>query len=140
MADLGRYQLGQFVGIHFGSVAADVPSWPTACPTIKTFIETDFTTAIETLRPMARDLLRVTGLFYYPIRLSGSYTAGKVYLVTKEWAIGGSTYVETDQFRVVTGGDADGAVIGAAWLRRPEAGVVVHVVDSGKLKSARNPR
>lgn len=139
--DLGRFQLGEFVPITLGSVAGNnVPSWPTACPTIKTFIETDFTSAIETLRPMARDLLRVTGMFYYPIRLSSSYTAGKVYLVTKSWAISGSTYVETEQFRVVAGGDADGGAIGAAALRRPEALAVVYALDSGKIKSARNPR
>lgn len=141
MSAMGRFQLGEFVPITLVSVDGnDAPSWPTACPTIKTFAHDDLTTAIETLRPMARDLLRVTGMFYYPIRLSSSYTAGKAYLVTKSWAIGGSTYVDSDQFRVVAGGDADGGAMGAAVLRRPEAQAVVYTLNSGKLKASRNPR
>lgn len=139
--DLGRFQLGHFVPVMFDALDANnAPSWPTATPTIKTFSETDLTTAVETIRPGARDIHRQTGLFYYPLRLSSSYSANKVYFVSSSWAIGGSTYRQLDQFRIEPGGDADGAVIGGIFIARPEAGVVAYIVDSGKLKTARNPR
>ena len=141
MIDLGRFSLGDFVPLMLLSVDGNgLNAWPSSTPTIKTFSQDDLTTAVETIRPGARDPLRATGLFYYPLRLTSSYTADKVYLVSQRWTISASTYGELLTFRVVAGGDADGAVIGAHFVRRPEANTLVYVVDGGKLKTGRSPR
>lgn len=135
------YQLGDFVPITLISVDSNgAPAWPTSTPTVKTFVATDLTTAVETIRPAARDPLRQTGLFFYALRLGSSYSATNVYIVSKRWVISGTTYGEDEMFKVVPGGDADGAVIGATFVRRPEASSVVYVTDVGKLKVGRNPR
>ncbi len=138
--EIGRFQLGDFVPLQFQSVdGSDTPTWPSSTPTIKTFAADDVTTAVETIRPGARDVQRQTGLFYYPLRLTSSYTT-KPYIVTFNWTISGTTYASIAQFNVIAGGDSDGAVIGAHYVRRPEAPTVVYVVDGGKLKAVRNPR
>ena len=139
--DLGRVQLGSFVPLLFQAVDGNgLNAWPTATPTIKTFASDDVTTVVETIRPAARDPNRQTGLFMTMLRLSSSYTVDKIYVVSCSWAISGSTYRTTLLFRVVAGGNADGAVIGQTFVRRPEAGVVTWLEDGGKWKSARNPR
>ena len=139
--DLGRFQLGQWVPLTFLSTNnVDTASWPTATPTIKTYDASDVTTVVETIRPPAHDMLRVTGLFRYMLQLGSSYAASKVYIVAATYAISGTTYGTMMQFTTMPGGDADGAVIGATFVRRPEAGVVAYVKDGGKFLAANNPR
>lgn len=139
--DLGRFQLGDWVPITFPTVNnTRTPSWPTATPTIKTFDASDVTTVVETLRPPAFDMQRQTGLFRHWLRLSSTYAANKTYLAVATWTISGTDYADMFQWIVLPGGDADGAVIGAKFVSRPEANVVAYCVDGGKLKTSNNPR
>lgn len=138
---LGRYQLGDFVPLTFSAVDNNgTPAWPTATPTVKTYDASDVTSAVETIRPPAHDMQRLTGLFRYLLRLGSSYAADKTYVAVATWAISDTTYGNMFQWDVLAGGDADGAVIGATFISRPEAGVVAYVVDGGNLKTSNNPR
>jgi len=140
VTDLGRYQQGDWVPLLVQSVDGNgLNAWPTATPIIDLFGDNDLTAAVETVRPAARDPNREIGLFMTMLRLSSTYV-DRAYVASATWVISGSTFGHLLQFRVVAGGNEDGAVIGQTFIKRPGAGMIAWITDSGKLKVARNPR
>ena len=84
------------------------------------------------------DRYKITGYFQKRHRLSSAYGAG-TYSIVYDNVISSTTYRETSWFTVVSGGDADGSVIAAAAVDRPEANIILYETESGCLKAGRNP-
>lgn len=138
---IGRYRVGDFVPLGCECVdSSGTPSFPTAVPTAKIFDASSLGGAVETVNMPVHDRFGQTGFFRKQHRLSSSYSAAKTYIVIYNWAIAGTTYGYEQQFETVAGGDADGNVIGAIGLDRPEGQVVVYQLDGGKLHARRGPR
>lgn len=83
------------------------------------------------------DRYKITGYFQKRHRLSSAYSAG-TYSIVYDNVIT-STFREVAWFTVVSGGDADGSVIAAAAVDRPEANLILYETESGCLKAGRNP-
>ena len=83
------------------------------------------------------DRYKITGYFQKRHRLSSAYSAG-TYSIVYDNVIT-STFREVAWFTVVSGGDADGSVIAAAAVDRPEANIILYETESGCLKAGRNP-
>lgn len=142
MANLGRFQLGDFVPLKLRTVDGNgTYAFPTvANPTAAVFDMADLAAAVETVQLIVQDRYKRTGYFGKNHRLSSSYAAAKSYMVIYEWALSGTNYGDFDVFDVIAGGSSDGAVIGAEAYPRPEGEQVVYQLDGGKLLAGRNPR
>lgn len=82
----------------------------------------------------------LTGWFRSTLFLGRLYATG-FYTVVYYYTTNGVTVqgLDTDNFEVVGGGDARGAVIGTYFYDRPEARYIVQGLESGSIIKGRNP-
>lgn len=137
---LGRYRQGEelllVVPCDDGGAA---PAWPDVAPTV-TFHKPDGTVALH--RVMAADLQGVTdGVFRLPQFLNSQFsTTGAYRAVVRYEDASDRARVLVGHFRVLGGGDTDGAVVSMRPVRRPDANYLVYQTDGGILARGRNPR
>lgn len=142
MADLGRYQLGEYVRIPVQTRnASAAETAPSAAPTYTLYKANDTPiTGHDTVTMPPKFLGLLTGWFESEIRLSSTFSAGR-YNVLIEYSIsGGHTGAEQHSFDVVAGGNANGAYIGLQWYPRPHAKFLVGLLDSNTLEARKNPK
>lgn len=137
---LGRYQQGQeillVVACNNGGL---VPATPNATPVV-TFHKPDGSVALH--RVMAADLQGVAvGIFRLPQFLDSLFSTTGAYRVVVRYEDSASrARVLCGHFRVLAGGDTDGAVVSMRPVRRPNANYLVYQTDGGHLARGRNPR
>ena len=137
---LGRYQQGQEILLV---VACDdgggEPAWPDVAPTV-TFHKPDGSVVFS--RVMAADLQGVAeGVFRLPQFLNSEFSATGPYRVVVRYTDeSGRARVLPGHFRLLAGGDADGAVVSMRAVRRPDANYLIFQTDGGRLVRGRNPR
>lgn len=81
---------------------------------------------------------QVTGLFSLPVFLGSAFATG-YYLVLLKWAISATEFAESRGFRIIAGGDNEGAVVAMHWFTRPQAKFLVHEMESGFVRKGQNP-
>lgn len=134
--NLGRFHVGDSIPLAVSSEDNNgVPTLPTAAPTARIY---SGSTLIETVSLPIWDRYKVTAYFQKRHRLGSSYSAG-TYLVVYGWTISATSYKKVAFFQVYSGGDADGNVIAAAAVERPEANYILYETESGSLMAGRNP-
>jgi len=139
MAYLGRYRQGDTVRLQVRCTdASQTPVLP-ADPPQATVYSPGNTKLLAASLPI-RDRHSLTGLFSYPLYLGGDYATAGHYQVRYVWKTGSHHGIEVDQFEVIAGGHADGAVTSLYSYRRPQADFLVHGLESGKIIAGRNPR
>lgn len=130
---LGRFILGQFVRVPFGSSSAGgVPSQPALPPIIAFYTAAGVKVTTGKMPPL--DRVATTGLFAYTQQLDDDFEEGHyVAHVTS------GNYAEVWHFDVLPGGDAGGAVLSQTFFSRPEAEFLVGKLADGSRFIARNP-
>jgi hypothetical protein len=135
---LGDYQLGSYLPVLVQTkTAAGVPTTPDDSPFIKIYSAAG-TVILSTQLPIL-DLEVQDGSFFQPVLLGSGYAEGW-YMVRTSWLISGVLQAETWGFRIIPGGNADGAVVSAHWYQRPQANYVVQALASGTIVKGTNPR
>jgi hypothetical protein len=135
---LGRFQLGATVPLYLGGRSATgALTLPDAPPQAKIFTGTTF---VESKLMPIEDRYVLTGWFRATLFLGRLYSTG-FYTVVYYYSTGGQTALglESDNFEIVPGGDARGAVIGTYFYDRPEARYIVQGLESGSIIKGRNP-
>lgn len=136
MSYLGRFQLGADVPLFLRCRDASLtPTQPDAPPQAKVF---SGTTVVEARLMPVCDQKYVAGQFRLPLRLTRIYSVGR-YQVVYYYAKGSFHGLHTDDFEIVPGGDARGAISSAYFLERPEASYVVQGTEEGAILVGRNP-
>lgn len=79
-----------------------------------------------------------TGLFRATLFLGSKYSSG-MYDVVYYYKVSGVTFLETDHFEIVAGGDARGACVSTYFYERPEAQYIIQGLESGSIIKGRNP-
>ena len=134
---LGRYQLGQTVPLRLQCRnAASVAFLPSQPPLAKVF------GASGLVRSKAMPILDryvITGLFQLPLYLDGQFAPG-LYESVYHFTDGSYYGIEVDNFEVVGGGNAAGAIVSMHWYERPHAAFVVAELETGNIFAGRNPR
>lgn len=136
---LGRYPQGVELPLVVQCVDAGAAAWPDAAPVV-TF--TDPTGAVVLNRVMGADLQGVRlGTFRLPQFLGTPFATTGPYRVTARYTdASGNARVLCGSFRLLPGGDRDGAVVSMRAVRRPNANYLVYQTDGGRLARGRNPR
>lgn len=111
------------------------PSLPSSAPSVT--VRADGAPIASIFLPVL-DKPAATGLFQYPLTLGSPYPPGR-YRATYHWTVGGFLGTHEDNFEVVAGGDAAGAIIAMAWYERPHANFLVMQTDNGTLLFGRSP-
>lgn len=134
--NLGYFHVGDGIPLALSSEnASGTPTLPTTAPVARIY---SGSTLIETVSLPICERYKTTAYFQKRHVLGSSYSAGRYHIIY-QWVISGTTYKRTACFDVASGGDADGNVIAAAAVARPEAQYVLYETESGKLQSGRNP-
>jgi len=134
---LGDFQLGRTVILDVQTTnASGTPTVPDDAPTCRIYSAAGALVQSK-LMPVVEPE-QVTGLFGLPVFLGLEFATG-YYLVLLRWAISGTTYAEARSFRIVAGGDVEGAVVDMHWFQRPHANYLVHVLESGYVRKGQNP-
>lgn len=137
---LGRYPQGVEIPLV---VACDdgglAPAWPDAAPVV-TFYRPDGAAVLS--RVMAADQQGVVeGVFRLPQFLGTPFAVTGPYRVVARYAdASGRARALAGSFRLLAGGDRDGAVVSLRAVRRPNANYLVYQTDGGRLVRGRNPR
>ena len=137
---LGRYQQGVEIPLVVTcDDGGEEPAWPDLAPVV-TFHKPDGSVALS--RVMAADLQGVAvGTFRLPQFLGSEFSATGPYRVVVRYTdASGRARVLPGHFRVLAGGDADGAVVSMRAVRRPDANYLIFQTDGGRLVRGRNPR
>lgn len=117
--------------------AAGTPTEPQDTPQV---IVTDnaLVEVVATQMPIT-ERYTTTGLFYYPLYLGTGFSTG-YYTIEYRWVLA-STYIGSaaDEFEIVAGGHADGAVTSLYFYERPHAKMLVHGVETGSILPGKNP-
>lgn len=134
----GRWQLGEHVPMQVQCRnSTGAPVAPTAAPTLSVYDSSGTRIVNEKTIPVL-DRFGTTGLFGIWLYLTSAFAAGQ-YAAVYSWTSGVFTGRFVEQFEVVAGGNADGAVISMYYYQRPHARFVVQQLDSGRLVKNRNP-
>lgn len=134
--NLGNYFAGDSIPLSVqGLNTTPVATLPDSAPTARIY---SGSTLKESVSLPICDRYKLTGYFQKRHRLSSAYSAG-TYSIVYDVVISSTTYRKAEWFTVVAGGDADGSVIAAAAVERPEANIILYETESGCLKAGRNP-
>lgn len=137
MAWIGRYQLGQSISLFLVTRNADgTPAVPES-PPVASISLPGGTVVLAKEMPVV-DRYQYDGLFLLPVFLGGLFAEG-LYSVAYQFAVGGLSITESDNFQVLPGGNADGNVVSMYFYERPQARFIVQQLDSGKIVQGRNP-
>lgn len=136
---LGRYPQGVELPVIVQCETAGAAAWPDVAPVV-TFTAPDGTVVLN--RVMGADLQGVRlGTFRLPQFLGTPFATTGPYRVVARYKDGaGNPRVLVGHFRLLAGGNRDGAVVSMRAVRRPNANYLVYQTDSGKLVRGRNPR
>ncbi len=139
---LGRHQQGEFLPL---AVTATVPAGaaadPLAEPVATVYRDGATLTRVRQVTLAAHDRGAAAGEFRASLFLGAEFSTPGRYLVVIRWVTaGGVARCRTGSFYVLPGGSADGAVIGLAFVSRPDANHLVMQTDSGRMLRGRNPR
>lgn len=133
----GTYQLGQSVPLTLLCVnGSDVAVNPENPPVISVSKAGTYAVRYKPIGAISQG--RQTGLFAFNLFLDGNYSAG-YWNVRYFYKAGSVIQVVFDNFRVIAGGHADGAVTSLHHWERPEANFIVQVLDEGKIAKGKNP-
>lgn len=133
---LGTFQLGQRVPLHAFVKVASRPYAPAAAPLYRVYAGT---TLVVTGRMPPVDRGAGEGLFGFNLRLGDDFDTGSYSVLVNYYANSGGR-LESHHFRIVPGGDVDGAVVSAYFYQRPHANFIVERLDSNKRAICKNPR
>lgn len=141
MANLGEYFQGEWVSVPLAcSDTSDTESNPDAAPTVSIYKadDTPITGADDATIPPLAEGERV-GFFNRDFQLDSNFSAGR-YIVLVEYAVSGSNKADLHFFRVVSGGNANGAYIAMHYYPRPHGKYIVGQLDDGTLEFRRGPK
>lgn len=134
--NLGSFHVGDSIPLSVqGLNTTPVATLPDSAPIARIY---SGSTLKESVSLPICDRYKTTGYFQKRHRLSSAYSAG-IYLIVYDVVISSTTYRTVAFFQVYSGGDADGTVIAATAVERPEANIVLYATESGCLKAGRNP-
>ena len=139
---LGRWQPGEFLPLQVvttkpGRVAQD----PTREPVATIYRDGSSLTLVRQVTLAAHDRGAAVGAFRLPLFLGAEFSVSGRYLVVIRWTtVAGVARCRAGTFYLLPGGSADGAVIGMAFVSRPDANHLVMQTDSGRMLRGRNPR
>ena len=137
MNDLGDVQLGMEVPITVQCTSdGRAPATPDAAPILSLFGASGL---IRRIVMAADNQTQQDGIFRTQLFLDANFVAGPV-TGHIGWTVGGNPLLRTVWFRILPGGDADGTVIAAAFVRRPQGTYIVWQTDAGTIFKGRNPR
>lgn len=139
---IGRFQQGQEVPLTLQCVdAAGTSDDPLEVPRATLYRDASTPVIVETVQ-MAADLRGVaTGFFRLGLFLDNLYGTPGRYLVVYKWRDSdGVAHCKPASFVLLPGGSADGAVISATYVERPDASYLLYQTDAGRLIRGRNPR
>lgn len=139
---IGRFQQGQELPLVLQCVDADGgPDDPQELPRASVYRDAASPVLVETVE-VAADLRGVmTGFFRRGLYLDNLYgTAGRHLVVYKWQDSDGVAHHRVASFVLLPGGSADGAVISATYVERPDASYLLYQTDAGRLIRGRNPR
>lgn len=138
----GRHQQGEFLPLS--AVTTDTAGKaedPAAEPVVTIYRDGATLTLVRQATLAAFDRGATVGSFRLPLFLGAEFSVPGRYLVTVRWTTaGGIARCSTGSFYLLPGGSADGAVIGLAFVARPDANHMVMQTDSGSVRRGRNPR
>lgn len=133
----GEYQTGQSVPLLLKTVdAAGTPTLPNDVPQVVVWKGSDDVFRGE--MPVVQRQT-VTGTFFLSLFLGFEFTAGN-YCCEFRWVLP-SAYIGSSEttFRIVDGGNADGAVVSQYFYRRPGTDFLVHQLERGVLVPGKSP-
>lgn len=132
--DLGRFQLGDFVPLFIPPMDENgVPGLPDT-GNVTVWDASSVGSSLATAVIPKRD---DTPTFFLALPLDGTYAAGKTYIVTYEWTVGGDAMGGAWTFEVVAGGDTEGAILGMTAVGYPAEDQIVYLTDAGTLRQGR---
>lgn len=138
----GRHQRGEF--LPFAVVTTNTARKaedPAAEPVATFYRDGASLTLVKQVTLAAHDRGATVGSFRLPLFLGAEFSVPGRYLVVVRWTtVGGVPRCSTGTFYLLPGGSSDGAVIGLAFVSRPDANHVVMQTDSGSVRRGRNPR
>jgi hypothetical protein len=139
---LGRWQQGEILPLSVTTTtAAGAAEDPQAEPVATVYRDGASLTRVVQATLAAHDRGAAVGRFRLPFFLGAEFSTAGRYLVVIRWVTdGGVPRVRTGTFYLLPGGSADGAVIGMAFVSRPDANHLVMQTDSGRILRGRNPR
>jgi hypothetical protein len=100
---------------------------------------TPFDQFVVNLQLSPMDLLDRQGLFGLLYQLDGATFTPAKYIVSYYTTCDGLTVTDTDYFEVRAGGDSDGNVLSMDYWTRPEGGVILAQLASGKIGTGASP-
>lgn len=139
---LGRWQQGEFLPLAVSTTKAGrVAEDPAAEPVATIYRDGTGLTRVRQVTLAAHDRGATRGAFRLPLFLGAEFSASGRYLVVIRWTTAaGVARCQAATFYLLPGGSADGAVIGLAFVARPDANHLVMQTDSGSMLIGRNPR
>jgi hypothetical protein len=130
MAWLGRFQLGDFVGLIVQCKDQNgVPTMPDNVPISRFFDPNGTFIGITHLPTLER--FATPGLFQLTLPISSIFSTQGNWRVISTYSIGSFTGIDENTFEVVPGGEARGNVISMYYYRRPDADYIVFQTDNG---------
>lgn len=139
---LGRWQQGEFLPLSVVTTKPGrEPEDPQAEPVATIYLDGTSLTRVRQVTMHAHDRGAADGAFRLSLFLGAEFSVGGRYLVVIRWTTAaGVSRCQVGTFYLLPGGSADGAVIGMAFVARPDANHLVLQTDSGRLLRGRNPR
>lgn len=133
----GRQMLGTEIALSVLCVnGSNVPSEPTAAPTMDIYSDSAKVMSLLAMPPM--DRYQATGYFQRKVFLNGLFSVGQ-YRVVYRYIVGSFKGIVIDSFEIISGGNVAGTPIAMYFYRRPHCDWVVQQMDSGRLLKRRNP-
>lgn len=139
---LGRWQQGEFLPLAVTTTdPGRLPADPAAEPVATIYRDGTSLVLVRQAKLAAHDRGATVGAFRLPLFLGAEFSVSGRYLVVIRWTTaGGVARCQAGTFYLLPGGSADGAVIGLAFVARPDANHLVMQTDSGSMLIGRNPR
>lgn len=139
---IGRWQQGEFLPLSVRTTKPGrEPEDPAAEPVATIYRDGTSLTLVRQVTMHAHDRGAVTGAFRLSLFLGAEFSVSGRYLVVIRWTTAaGVARCQAATFYLLPGGSADGAVIGMAFVARPDAHHLVLQTDSGRMLRGRNPR
>lgn len=135
---MGQYQAGQFALVAMRALdTSGAPVWPEEAPGMMVLRCTDNT--VVSTRKIALFERSVVGYFQDRIQLDATFTVGG-YDVLFTYKVAGAQRMQQCRFEVVAGGDPDGAIIAAYFVRSDQQSHVIIQTDTGICARHKNPR